>query len=222
MTIAILCPTRSRVAQCRRMIDSVNATSKDAYVVCAFTPEERDEYSFASGFIMPDNLPTCAKWNYLADKVMATHPNVKLFMLGADDMYFGTPGWDKALLDHYNALENKIHVYSLQDSRDYNGTPHVVVSREYIERMGYFVPPVFLHWFVDSWTVEIAKANNVFTHFRDYWLVHDKPSDWGEQDETFSRIRSWGWRERDAYVAEKMTHILETEKEKLKCKIGNL
>lgn len=211
--ISILCPTRGRPLQCQRMIDSAVKTSvTPPEIYLAFTEENYgDNYTHKSE--MPD-YPTCHKWNKLAGKAMKD-PEAKLFMLGADDMIFFTEGWDKALIDHYNALENKIHVYHLRDSRDENGTPHPIVTREYIEVMGYFLPPIFLHWYVDSWTVEMAKANNCFTHMKDFLLIHDKPSDHGESDETHKRIRDRGWHERDKYVNDSCQEILAYEKKRL-------
>lgn len=213
--IAILCPTRGRPEQFKRMLDSVD---RKADVYAALDRSECSAYNETSNrhatIFTPDSMPTAHKWNLLAETALKDE-YAKLFMLGADDMVFETPGWDKALIDHYNALENKIHVYALQDSRDEAGTPHVIVTREYIEAMGYFVPPIFLHWFIDSWTVEIAKANNCFTHLKQYSLRHDKPSDRGQPDETHSRIRQWGWHERDKYVNETMQHVLEAEKKRL-------
>lgn len=195
MSIAILCPTRSeRAAGVERLRASVGTNH-------IYTDDR-------------DMMPTVQKWNDLAE-FAKEYSNLKLFMLGSDDMYFETPGWDKALLDHYNALENKIHVYALRDSRDASGTPHPIVTREYIDAMGYFMPPIFLHWFIDTWTVEIAKANGVFTHMKDYLLVHDKPSDKGQGDETHNRIRQWGWHDRDKWVNEKCAHFLVQEKYRL-------
>lgn len=160
-------------------------------------------------------MPTVYMWNDLAMECFNRNPDVKLFMLASDDIIFATPGWDKALIDHYNALENKIHVYHLQDSRDVEGTPHPIVTREYINAMGYFMPPIFMHWFVDSWTVKIAKANNRFTHLKDYSLIHDKPSDKGAADETHNRIRRMGWHQRDTEVNRTCQHILEWETRRL-------
>lgn len=204
MTIAILCPTRGRPEGCRRLIESVSKTT---------TAQPRILFDHR------DMMPTAQKWNDLAITAMKD-PDIKLFMLGADDMYFDTPGWDKALLDHYNSLENKIHAYSLQDSRDPHGTPHPIVSREWIECMGYAFIPIFNHWQLDTWTIAIAKACGIFTHLKQYRLVHDKPSDQGQGDETHSRIRSWGWRERDAFVAEKCHHFLDVEIERMKKCLG--
>jgi len=223
--IAILCPTRGRPEQLNNMVESVSLTV-DNPVYIAIAPSKASDIdirnisqkTIISIFDCPENLPTAHKWNMLAENAMKS--GVKLLMLGADDMVFETPHWDKALIDHYNALENKIHVYSLQDSRDENGTPHIICTREYIEAMGYFLPPIFLHWFVDSWTVEIARSNNCFTHFKEFILRHDKPSDIGKPDETHSRIRQWGWLDRDRWVAAKMGHVLEAEKKRLACAFG--
>lgn len=223
-SIAILCPSRARPEQCKRMVQSAYATSVGkVQIFIVVSEKEFDLYkdtidlpeSERVGVCLvtyPD-YPTGFKWNKLSELAL-TQPN-SLFMLAADDMVFTTPCWDKALLDHYNSLENKIHVYSLLDSRDPDGTPHPIVTREYIEAMGYFLPPIFLHWFVDSWTVEIAKANNCFTHMKDYLLVHDKPSDKGRGDETHNRIRQMGWHERDKWVNDKCQHFLAYEKARL-------
>lgn len=221
--IVLLVPTRSRPEQFKRMVESVHKTASCEFIISAYVAS--DDPMFAEygklGLGIDDDVlwmegpdyPTVYKWNKLAADEMLGNPD--LFMLAADDMIFETSGWDKALIDHYNSLENKIHVYALQDSRDPDGTPHIIVSREYINALGYFVPPIFLHWFCDTWTVAIAKSNGCFTHFRDFKLTHDKPSDHGKPDETHSRIRRMGWHERDKYVAETCAHFLEAEKMRL-------
>lgn len=219
MSIALLCPTRGRPEQFKRMVESANATASEITVIAyqeegdpsgQYTRSIRECASVYSG----PTYPTVHKWNYLA-RIAMENPLHKLFMLAADDMIFETPEWDKALLDHYNALENKIHVYHLQDSRDHNGTPHPIITKEYMDAMGYFIPPVFLHWFVDSWTRDIAIANTCFTHLKDYMLTHDKPSDQGKPDETHNGIRRMGWHQRDTYVNETCQHFLEHEKRRL-------
>lgn len=159
--------------------------------------------------------------NHLANRCLEIYPEKKLYIVGSDDTIFATPHWDKALIDAYEALENKVHVFSMLDSRDAKGTPHPIVTREYIDAMGYFLPPIFLHWFVDSWTVDIAKSNNCFMRLDDYLLVHDKPSDRGESDETHMRIRNLGWHERDTYVNQSCRHFLELEKKRLAQIIGH-
>lgn len=215
MSIAILCPTRGRFKEFSRMRDSVKATTTEKTFIYSCTNGD-DTYAPK----MPHDCPTVYMWNHLARKALQDKMfEHKLFMLCADDVIFTTPGWDKALLDHYDKSENKIHVYALQDSRDNDGTPHPIVTREYISAMGYFLPPIFVHWFVDSWTVAIARANNCFTHMKDFVLTHDKPSDKGQADKTHNHIRRMGWHERDNEVNRTCHHILEWEKRRLALKI---
>lgn len=207
MSIAILCPTRKRPEQLKRMVKSAFATASspdNIRIYVAFDKDEFESYLPVTNdcqvIFMPHGMPTAHKWNLLAELAMKMDSNTH-FMVAGDDMVFATPCWDKAVLDAY---ERKPHVYHLLDSRHADGTPHPIVTREYIEAMGYFVPPLFMHWFIDTWTVEIATRNNIFTHFKEYMLIHDKPNDIGKPDETHTGIRAMGWMDRDTWVAEHM------------------
>lgn len=219
MSIALLVPTKGRPEQFKRMVDSAMATADNKENINVYIGiGERNEYpdsvlqNIRHMTIFPDGAPTVFKWNMLANYAM-THQENKLFMLAADDMIFTTPCWDKALLEAY---DRKPHVFSLLDSRDADGTPHPIVTREYIEAMGYFLSPIFLHWFVDTWTVDIARANHCFTHLKDYMLVHDKPWDEGKPDETHMGIRRQGWLNNDQHTDKVCQHFLALEKSRLK------
>lgn len=209
--IAILCPTRGRPLQYQRMVESANSTVTSKITLLSCTNDEKTTYV---GNHFPQDCPTVFMWNELAKAAMK-NDKIKLFMLASDDIVFATPGWDQAIINHYSRLEDKIHVYHLQDSRDPEGTPHPVITREYMAHMGYFVPPIFLHWFVDTWTTSIAKDSGCFSHFKDFILIHDKPSDRKEGDATHTRIRNCGWYERDKAVNESCRHFLEFEKKRL-------
>lgn len=219
--IALLVPTRGRPEQCRRMVESAINTSTHPLDVHLGIQDTMYDHVYASRSSVSVNKfpmldwPTVMTWNWLAQETIKQFTDTNLFMLAADDMIFATPGWDTALIDHYEGLKEKCHVYHLQDSRDIDGTPHPIVSREYIAALGYFLPPIFLHWYVDSWTRDIAKSNGVFTYMRDYQLRHEKGSDIGNPDETHKRIRRAGWHERDKYVNDTCQHFLEAEKKRL-------
>lgn len=225
--IALLCPTRGRPQQVYRMIQSVARTTTTPVMVSLYLSADDPalpEYNKLNLTLDDDTISmvgpsstTVHAWNTLAADLLLK--DVKLFMLAADDIIFETPGWDEALIKHYEGLENKIHVYHLRDSRDPTGTPHPIVTREYIDAMGYMLPPIFLHWYVDTWTVAIARANGVSSHLDQFMLTHDKPSDRGKSDETHSRIRRMGWHSRDKYVNEACQHFLEFEKERLRLKL---
>lgn len=216
--IALLCPTRDRRPQFERMVESIYKTCSNPNNVQIYSGTNGDDYT--TGKIYPTDCPTVYMWNDLAQIAIKGEEH-KLFMLCADDIIFSTQNWDKALIDHYNELENKIHVYHLQDSRDPEGTPHPIMTREWIFHMGWLVPPIFMHWYTDSWSSSMAKANNCFTHLKDYLLIHEKPSDHGETDETHNRIRRNGWQARDKIVHETCQHLLQFETARLGIKLGN-
>lgn len=208
--IALLCPSKGRPEKLKKMWESAKATSTlPLKLYLAIDAKEWPLYQeFTANniqvLIMPDLLPTAHKWNLLADLALLEKGN-KLFFLAGDDMVFETEGWDRAM------NTDEAHVYALQDSRDEDGTPHPIMTRKYIEAMGYFVPPMFLHWFIDTWTVSIAKANQAFTHLKQFKLTHDK-----DKDQTHIGIRERGWHDRDRYVNEKMQALLTSEK----CRLG--
>lgn len=224
--IALICPTRQRPVQFKRMVESAFRTAHNPenirvyFYTAEADPTNRyyasiDRCTHMTG---PDWSTTmCA--NYLASHELMDDKD--LLMMCADDVIFSTPHWDKALSDHYEALENKIHCYSLLDSRDKDGTPHPILTKEWVAALGYFSPPIFMHFYADTWLVYIAKANNCFTHLKDYLLIHEKAADQGKPDETHTRVRSLGWNCRDKFVADNCRDWLELQNHKLKSRIAN-
>ena len=206
MSIAIICPTRGREKSFKRMCDSVKKTAYSDVAVFSAT-NGNDSYAPRR---FPLDCPTVFMWNTMARD--AYDRGYKMIMLGADDMYFATPGWDEGLMKLYDGTP---HVYALQDSRDKDGTPHPIVTREWMDKMGSFLPPIFLRWYCDTWTVGLAKKLGKFTHLRDFLLVHDKPSDNGIIDNTHFRIRSMGWMERDKGVYEKSQRYFDLDEKVL-------
>ena len=218
--ISILCPTRGRPAMFKKMLDSALATAytKPEIVIGIGSDEFIDapednlgyDLSNVNTAIFCGPLPIVHVCNKLANKAKGD-----LLVVVGDDAVFATPGWDYALMDHYNALYNKIHVYSFRDSRSEHGTPHPIATREYVNAMGYIHTPIFTFFYPDTWMVEIAKANGCFTKLDDYMIIHDKPSDRGEADTTFKRVRDSGWDKRDNEVNRSCQHFLELEKARL-------
>lgn len=226
-SIAILCPTMGRPDICKLMIESVRKTAfnlKDIIIYLGLTEgdETRDKYTDMvikykelnvqiGLYEFPDwTMPMCH--NELS-KIAAKH---ELHYGMGDDCMFVTPGWDQALVEVYEKLENKIHVFSLLDNRDSKGMPAPVITKAYIDVMGWRIPPYFMHWYCDTWTTEIAKACGILTHLKDYILVHDKRVEKGIMDDTYWRVRKRGAVDRDAYVDQNCHHWLEVEKERLR------
>lgn len=231
--IALLVPTRGRPEKFRTMVQSVCDTTTEQVVIYVLLQSAEDVKSYdVEKIVCPSNVrldtyvvdidPTTVHlWNKLAG--IAFHDEKtknQLFMLCADDVFFATKGWDVKLVDLYTKLNRKIHVFSLLDNRSVDGTPHPIVTREYMAAMNYFLPPIFLHWYCDTWTVEMAKFANVFTHIKHHLLIHDKIKSKDEIDETYKRLRGRGYNRRDRYVDETCQHLLEAEKHRLRDKVN--
>lgn len=214
--ICLICPTRGRPDKMKRMWQSALATAHDPRGLFLCLGIDQDDPSYdscnpqSSMKYLFDDCGIVHGINHVVCSLMPDRQN-RLFMIAPDDVIFTTPHWDKAIKDHYEDLEAKAHVYCLRDSRDAGGTPHPIITREYVDAMGYFFPPIFLHWYVDTWTSDIAKACGIFTHLTDYELVHDKPSDRGEYDTTHRRPRERGWHDRDFYVSATCQHFKQVE-----------
>lgn len=220
--ITVLCPTYGRPDKCKRMIASIrNTATTNIEVLLCTSNEDTSDYSNIDAILYQDKpYSTVACSNFLSQHV---RPETTLIMVTGDDTVFATPNWDLALLSHYEKLENKIHVYHLLDSRGASGTPHPIVTQEFMKALGYFMTPIFLHLYVDTWTVEIAKYNNCFTHMKDYLLIHDKCTNNGNPaDNTRTRMLNKGWFERDEYVNETCGHFLQIEKDRLRNIISNV
>lgn len=217
--IVLITPTRDRPELCKRMVDSARATADEPIEVFLGIASNEGNYPQEYRHILAqqalmEEMPTVAITNFLAEEAMRNLDN-KLFMIVGDDAIFATKGWDTALKNEYDKLDNKIHVFSFKDSRSAEGTPHPIVSREFIEAMGYLCTPIFMHFFVDTWLVEMAKNSNCFTKLDDHLVIHDKDSDRGIPDNTHTRLRDNGCKARDFYVKNKCQHFLETEKRRL-------
>lgn len=225
--IAMLLTTFGRSEMCRIVLESISKTAfnkKNIGVFIGLSEGDKDIQKYTemikqsckefgldiSVYIFRDwTLAMCH--NVLSEKTM----DYDLHFGVGDDTIFRTPGWDETIIKSYKALDNKIHMWSLLDNRDAKGMPAPCISREYIQAMGWRVPPYFMHWYCDTWTTEIAKANNCITHLTDYLLFHDKQSERGIKDEAYYRIRHRGGYERDSYMAESCKHFLEVEKKRL-------
>jgi hypothetical protein len=119
----------------------------------------------------------------MAWNLLAKHYPAPLMMLAADDMIFETPGWDEMFLEAYE--KQNLCCIVTQDGRGEKSWPHYTVSEEWVEALGYFAPPWFLHWCVDTWTTDLARKAGLLVHLSNVMVRHEKA-----RDATFQRIRA--------------------------------
>lgn len=178
-TITILCPTRDRPEGAFRTLNSAlsNATTKGVRVlfyVAQDDPQWPAYQALCSALRAGPRTHTSQAWN----KLWWAHPVTDLYMLGSDDISFETPGWDERLFDmaELDISAQRPCVYHFRDSRHPTNTPHPIVTRAWTDLFGWFVPPQFNHYYVDSFTCWTAKIAGLFRPLPSVLLAHHKES----------------------------------------------
>ena len=178
--ISICCPSRGRPGLAARMVESINRTvSKTSNVEIMLYLNDDDEklQEYKQNidkkyYTIGPNQSTCLTWNHLANK--ASHD---ILFLAGDDIQFVTKDWDKNIIRAFDQHADKICMvvpfdgngkgkgkdllpnnepYTLTEG-DVAGSPHFALHRNWIKALGYFVPPFFWHWYVDTYTQTVAR-----------------------------------------------------------------
>jgi len=178
--ISICCPSRGRPVLAKRMIDTAYKTVSDTKNIefliylnddDSTLPEYKNSID-PQHYTVGPNQSTCYSWNQLAEK--AKHD---ILFLAGDDIQFMTKNWDLNIIKLFEMFPDKICMaapfdgngkgngnallineepYQLKENERV-GSPHFAVHRNWIAALGYFVPPFFWHWYVDTYTQYVAK-----------------------------------------------------------------
>lgn len=157
--ISILTPSRSRPNFALRMIASATKFARCPIEIKLYLNNDDPFLSQYTDNIDPSmytigpNQSTSYSWNLMAEQAK----NDILFLVG-DDCYFKTENWTKMILDAFDKYPDKIAcVYPRAPSVSKYKSPHFCLHRNWINTLGYFLPPHFYHWYVDTWILEIAQ-----------------------------------------------------------------
>ena len=165
--ISILCPTRKRPDQLRRMVDSVQQTITNPmgveivlYVddddIQTLNALDTDAGLILCGYVRGPRLREMTKyWNECFKKCSGD-----IVMQGNDDVIFRTPGWDSMVEKAFAACPDKILMVHGSDEGQHLSSfgPHPFVHRKWIETLGWFIPPYFSSDWGDAWVNELADA----------------------------------------------------------------
>jgi|TARA_R110000796_G_scaffold6739_1_gene23605 hypothetical protein len=185
--ISFCCPSRGRPELAKRLIDTATETQKyDTEFLFYLNDDDKklEEYKDLLNekhYTVGPNQSTCYSWNLMCEK--ASHDIV---MLMGDDVKVHTHNWDKKIIHEFNKYEDKIlmvvpndgrsnklaRTRALNQERYFNsdipiliddepfGAPHFALHKNWINTVGYLAPPLFWHWFVDTWTQTVARKLN--------------------------------------------------------------
>lgn len=204
MNITIAFPSRGRPYLAKRMLDSCYEMAgvwnriqtgvylnKDDPMLDAYQGMIPAQTKM---FIGTDGSPAFG-YNYITQLLPAD-----VYVLAGDDCFFTTKSWEVPLMKLQEKYPDGIWCAAFHDGKEDGAYPHLAVGAGWVNALDYFVNPIFFHWYVDSYTVDLAKALGRFFYLKDVVLQHDKLFNTQRADETVSRIRDKNWKERDAYV----------------------
>lgn len=157
--ISVLLPSRGRPHNVQRLYNSLKSTTigKWEMVVRLDTDDpSRDEYPNHPEimYVLGVRITLSQYWNECAEKASGD-----ILMQCGDDIIFRTPGWDIPVKNEFEKYPDRI-VLVFGDDGDPNkgknfGT-HPFVHRNWVNTLGYFVPPYFSSDFTDTWLNDLA------------------------------------------------------------------
>lgn len=157
--ISVVLPTRNRPDNLRRLSGSILKTTNVSPEIIVYIDEDdkisvqvAEELEFK--YVIGPRRGLSACWNVAAEK--ASH---EILMFGSDDIVFRKNNWDEEVVKKFNEVEDKILFVTSWDGHEPGdlGT-HGFLHRNWINAVGYFLPPYFHSICVDNWINDVAAA----------------------------------------------------------------
>ena len=183
LKISILIPSRGRAEQLRKLIYNIFETARDPELVevCILADADDVETNNMLAHENPDKVkfkivPKGSivfgdMWNHLLD--ISTG---EIYMICGDDVQFRTLGWDISVRSEFDKCPDKI-IYVFGDDGHQHGRlgVHGFVHKRWVETLGYITPKMFVLWYVDNWTDDIATRIGRRIYLRDVEIIHMHP-----------------------------------------------
>ena len=186
MKIALLVPSRERIAKKKELINSVLSTVLDInnvkiYFGIDLDDPTRDEamrlrncYSFVEIVDIDNNgkfLGVGKLWNLCAKEAKEEI----LAMIG-DDMVFRTKGWDDIILrefgDYLCPKDNIKMVYCNDGMHGSEISVNLFIHRRYMELNGYLMREEFMVDFIDTWIQQVLSSLGRVKYRGDILIEH--------------------------------------------------
>lgn len=181
MKISLLTPTRHRPKSMRRLWESALDTAKASNnIEVVFCVDEDDKQSIDAYMtftetdqlkcvISNDRIVLSNLWNMAYD-----YATGDICMHCGDDIIFRTNDWDEIIINEFMKVDDRIlFVYGsdgIWDSKEL-GT-HGFLHRNWINTIGYFVPPYFSYGRNDTWLTEVATKIDRLRYIPEIYTEH--------------------------------------------------
>lgn len=189
MKISILAPTRARPHSMQRLWESAweTADHKDELEIVFYM--DKDDIHSHEQFLRMDSpqhlgiigerIVLSQMWNEC--QKVATG---EIFMHAGDDIIFRTASWDTHVREAINSFPDKIaFVHGRDGIQDEKLGTHGFLHKNWVDTIGYFVPPYFSCDYNDTWLTDVSSMINrriyvpsIYTEHM-HWAVGKQPRD---------------------------------------------
>ena len=212
MKIALLCPTRNRVGDVKRLIKSIERTAYrfNTFILYLGIDEDdpaRDMFTdqvLLKRYIKIIDIPNNGKFIGLGKlwNIMASQVSEEILAMVGDDMVFETPNWDLKILREFN-MKNRpvdgIKMVHCNDGIHGPGNRHPdkylvpvnsFIYRTYYDVNGYYTRDELTHQYLDTWLGELFEALGRKTYRHDIMIRHLHFSQTGKVDKVTETLRA--------------------------------
>ncbi len=230
MKIAMVVPSRARPAGLIRYVESVANTQSGNHDVKVFAWIDNDdpkllEYQAMSHQILDitfgDSPSVQQSWDHIAQKALSQ--GYDIIIMGNDDLYMVTPEWDQTLTESIAKYSDNIYVAWFDEGlmgSQLSAFP--IVSSDWINTLGWFMPHYFTFGMGPKTVFEIAKSLSRLVYIPQVKMNHEHHSVTGHRDSTTNNIK--GYARNAVWAKDKQTYSLKDAHraecvEKLRCVI---
>ena len=171
MTVSLLCPSRYRATQLEEMVESAraHADSRVQVVVYADADDPTDYESVLDiELIRGPRVVLSAAWNIC--QIVADGP---IYGHLGDDIRFRTSGWDTKITEAFASYpDNIVLVHGDDGIHGRNLGTHSFLHEDWVNAVGYFVPPLFSSDYNDTWLNEVADSIGRRHYLPDVYTEH--------------------------------------------------
>lgn len=176
--ISILCPTRNRLDAMRRLVQSARETAANpTEIEFIFYVDDDDEASatladeLGATTVRGPRIVLSEMWNRCWDEA-----KYDVAMHCGDDIIFRSRDWDLHVLYAFERYPDKIVLVHGRDGyQDAALATHGFLHRNWVNTLGYFVPPHFSSDYNDLWNTEIADAIGRRVYLPEVYTEHMHP-----------------------------------------------
>ena len=199
MNLLVMVPTRSRRAQCERLLKSFEETAgENTDIVFIIDGDDQDTYDgmdwgTANHAILDPRDTVPGKLNRTADAMADLYDAL---MFCGNDHVFVTPGWDEILMRELGNLGSGM-VYP--DDKRRNDIPEIIaISSDIVKALGHFASPSQGHYYIDNIWADLGKRSGLLRYCPDAVVdhLHYSVCPETEHDELYQYAeQTWGERD---------------------------